>query len=86
MRENESVVREGLDSERYEIWLVPEYVECECEENYLRAVPKGGASDGQVACQECGSLFEELPDARREAVIEAGLPFNPQRSDFVGLS
>ncbi len=77
---------ERFDSDRSVIWLVPEYVECECDADYLRAVPEGGPSEGQVACQTCGTLFEELPDARREAVIEAGLPFNPYRSEFVGYA
>ena len=74
------------DADRKMIFLTPEYVDCECDDNYIKAVPKGGPSEGQVACMVCGALFEEQPDARVDEVEAAGLPFDPSRVEFAGFS
>ena len=75
----------AFDVDKPVIWLVPAYVECECEEDFvhLRRVEAEGECD---VCSECGTLFCEMPDARMESVIEAGLPYNRDSLEFAGYA
>jgi len=66
--------------------LTPEYVDCECEENYIKAVPKGRYADDDVACAVCGSLFAEQPDSLVDEVEAAGLPYDRERIEFAGFA
>lgn len=74
---------EDVDLSMKGIWLTPEYVECECEKDYLRKVPSDGGAD-RIACHQCLMPFEDLPDARIEAVQEAGLSYNEKILEFAG--
>ena len=67
------------------LWLTPEYVDCECDEDYIKAVPKDGYSDDDVACAVCGAFFADQPDSHVEEVEAAGLPYDPWRIEYVGV-
>ena len=75
---------EEFDTKKEALWLVPGYVECECEEDYLKVVPEGGAQEGEIACTKCGIAFDELPDARLGSVEDAGLPYDQRMLEFAG--
>ncbi len=74
------------DGEKKTLWLTPEYVDCECDDNYIKAVPEAGYGDDDVACGECGSLYSEQPDSRVEEVDAAGLPFDRERIEYAGMA
>ena len=76
----------GAEAGKKMLWLTPEYVDCECEENYIMAVPEGGYTDDEVACAVCGAVFSEQPDSRVREVEAVGLPYDPWRIEFVGYA
>ena len=72
------------DAGKKMLWLTPQYVDCECDEDYIKAVPEGGCTDDEFACAVCGAVFSEQPDSRVTEVQAAGLPYDPWRIEFVG--
>ncbi len=58
--------------------LSVEYVDCDCESSYIRAVPASyhPRLHGRVACSICRVTFGECPNSYVSEVMAAGLPFD----------
>lgn len=76
----------GGVADRETVLLTPQYVDCECDESYIKAVPEGGYAEGDFACAACGPLIAEQPDSRVNEVEAAGLPYDRERIEFAGFA
>lgn len=58
--------------------LSVEYVDCDCESSYIKAVPAGyyPRLHARVVCSTCRVTFGECPNSYASEVMNAGLPFD----------
>ncbi len=66
------------------IWLALDYVDCECEREYIKPARKQGQSQNALACLRCRVTFEECPASRLIEVRKAGLPFDEHNVEVAG--
>ena len=65
-------------------WLSLDYVDCECEDNYIKPARKPSQSYNATACRRCRVTFEDCPNARLTEVRKAGLYFDEHNVEVVG--